>query len=71
MRSINQAVGRVIRNVNDYGAIYLLDTRFNHSINCLISEWVRNRLDSNTWIKDIVNQTRIFFNNKAQDQIKK
>ena len=27
-RSINQALGRVIRGVNDYGAIYLLDERF-------------------------------------------
>ena len=28
LRSINQAIGRVIRNQSDFGAIYLIDSRF-------------------------------------------
>lgn len=29
IRSINQAVGRVIRNKDDYGGVFLIDSRFN------------------------------------------
>jgi Rad3-related DNA helicase len=44
-RSINQAIGRVVRSVNDYGAIYLIDERFEKTdIKDQISEWVRNKL---------------------------
>jgi Rad3-related DNA helicase len=28
IRSLNQALGRVIRHVNDYGMIFLLDKRY-------------------------------------------
>lgn len=28
LRSINQAIGRVIRNQDDFGAIYFIDSRF-------------------------------------------
>lgn len=28
-RSVNQAIGRVIRHINDYGSIFLLDIRYN------------------------------------------
>lgn len=30
-RAVNQAIGRVIRHVNDYGAIILCDTRFKNA----------------------------------------
>ena len=30
-RAVNQAIGRVIRHVNDYGAIILCDHRFSHN----------------------------------------
>ncbi len=30
LRAINQAIGRVIRNLDDYGAIFLIDGRFNN-----------------------------------------
>ena len=32
-RAINQAVGRCIRHRNDFGAIYLCDSRFSHELN--------------------------------------
>lgn len=29
-RSVNQAVGRVIRHINDFGTIFLIDLRYNY-----------------------------------------
>lgn len=41
-RAVNQAIGRVIRNRNDYGAILLLDSRFGQPSNQQgLSKWVR------------------------------
>lgn len=41
-RAVNQAIGRVIRNKNDYGAVLLLDNRFSLSGNQEgLSKWVR------------------------------
>ena len=52
VRGINQAIGRVIRNSRDFGAIYLLDSRFNkQEILAYISEWVRSRLDTNKKVR--------------------
>lgn len=41
-RAVNQAVGRVIRHRNDYGAIILCDERFSFGSNKnQISSWLR------------------------------
>lgn len=40
-RALNQAVGRAIRNKNDYGCVFLLDYRFENAVNDL-SKWCRN-----------------------------
>eukprot|EP00934_Nitzschia_sp_Nitz4_P001171 Nitzschia sp. Nitz4//scaffold2_size372955//57610//61680//NITZ4_000371-RA/size372955-snap-gene-0.9-mRNA-1//1//CDS//3329546620//1171//frame0 len=41
-RAVNQAIGRVIRNKNDYGAVLLLDNRFGLPGNQSgLSKWVR------------------------------
>lgn len=41
-RAVNQAVGRVIRNKSDYGAVLLLDSRFGEERNQQgLSKWVR------------------------------
>jgi hypothetical protein len=41
-RAVNQAIGRVIRNKSDYGAILLLDSRFDQPRNQEgLSRWVR------------------------------
>lgn len=45
VRAINQAIGRVIRHKNDYGAILLLDDKFSkNSIKQNISSWIKNHL---------------------------
>lgn len=41
-RAVNQAIGRVIRNKTDYGAVMLLDSRFSEARNQEgLSKWVR------------------------------
>lgn len=39
---MNQAIGRVIRHVKDYGAVFLCDERYS-SNNVEISKWMRDR----------------------------
>ena len=42
-RTVNQALGRVIRHINDYGAMMLIDCRFKGMIkDGLISKWLRD-----------------------------
>jgi regulator of telomere elongation helicase 1 len=44
-RAVNQAIGRVIRNKDDYGAVILLDSRFGDPKNRDgLSMWVRTRV---------------------------
>ena len=44
-RAVNQAIGRVIRNRNDYGAVLLLDSRYSLPGNQQgLSKWVRPHL---------------------------
>ena len=41
-RAVNQALGRIIRHKNDWGAIFLLDHRFNQSSQkAELSHWIR------------------------------
>ncbi len=44
-RAVNQAIGRVIRHVQDYGAIILIDERYTWATNrAQISRWLRDRV---------------------------
>jgi DNA repair helicase Rad3 len=49
-RAVNQALGRCIRHINDYGCMILIDARFNESkqntsSDCsMVSGWIRNNL---------------------------
>ncbi|OWR55404.1 regulator of telomere elongation helicase 1 protein [Danaus plexippus plexippus] len=44
-RAVNQAIGRVIRHQNDYGAILLCDTRFNNpKLKNQLSAWLRDHI---------------------------
>ena len=46
-RAVNQAVGRVIRNKSDYGAVLLLDSRFGEERNQQgLSKWVRPHIQN-------------------------
>lgn len=46
-RAVNQSIGRVIRHKNDYGAIFLCDTRFNQQRQqSQLSSWVQGHLNT-------------------------
>lgn len=45
IRAVNQAIGRVIRHKNDYGAILLCDQRFGYSFQKQkLSVWIQDHL---------------------------
>ncbi|CAD8098779.1 unnamed protein product [Paramecium sonneborni] len=63
IRATNQALGRVIRHINDYGIVFLCDRRFeNKDIKKGLSEWVKPAIQP--WINDddILKQTKAFYN---------
>lgn len=66
-RAVNQAIGRVIRHRNDYGAILLCDVRFQQSNQVQqLSKWIRDILGSqkiNTAFGPVVKELREFFRN--------
>lgn len=43
-KAVNQAIGRIVRHKNDYGAILLCDYRFQYN-GYHLSQWVRGRLE--------------------------
>nr|XP_029707927.1 regulator of telomere elongation helicase 1 homolog [Aedes albopictus] len=46
-RAVNQAIGRVIRHKNDYGAILLCDNRFhNHRQKSQLSSWIQRHVNT-------------------------
>ncbi|XP_022905755.2 regulator of telomere elongation helicase 1 homolog [Onthophagus taurus] len=64
VRAINQAIGRVIRHQHDYGAIILLDSRFNSfKIKSQLSLWLRDRIKVVNNFGMIVRDVKFFFNN--------
>lgn len=61
-RAVNQAMGRVIRHRNDYGAILLLDSRFDSPhVKKNMSKWLRNRISSVDNFGQILPILRNFF----------
>ncbi|XP_075156195.1 regulator of telomere elongation helicase 1 [Haematobia irritans] len=66
-RAVNQAIGRVIRHRNDYGAILLCDVRFQQSSQIQqLSKWIRDILGTqqkNTTFGPVVKELRDFFRN--------
>ena len=47
MRAVNQSVGRAIRHIKDYAAIYLIDERYKHAhVQQKLSRWVRESIVS-------------------------
>jgi len=47
-KSINQALGRVVRDQKDYGSIFLVDARYNTSS---VGDWNIIKDNISSWIK--------------------
>ncbi|XP_044256116.1 regulator of telomere elongation helicase 1 homolog [Tribolium madens] len=63
-RAINQAIGRVIRHKDDFGAIILLDSRFtNPRIKNNLSLWLRQHITDMKNFGEIIRNVRVFFQN--------
>jgi|JI7StandDraft_1071085.scaffolds.fasta_scaffold388575_1 Rad3-related DNA helicase len=42
MRSVNQGIGRVIRHINDYGMILMLDNRYDQNkLKSMLPAWAK------------------------------
>jgi Fanconi anemia group J protein len=69
-RAVNQAIGRCIRHVSDYGAIVLLDERYaRNECASKLSKWIRGCLKSYTTVESSLVSLQEFFRaNHATDQ---
>ena len=62
LRTVNQAIGRVIRHVNDFGIIFLCDDRYTNTT-IEISKWMKDRkkIYGRTNICHLVEDVKKFF----------
>ncbi len=66
-RAVNQAIGRVIRNKDDYGAVLLLDHRFSLAANQQgLSKWVRPHILSDEGMGSTIGALSRFYREAAQ-----
>lgn len=65
-RAVNQAIGRVIRNQSDYGAVLLLDSRFDQPRNKEgLSRWVRPHVRSDEGFGGAIKALGTFYREAA------
>lgn len=63
-RAVNQAIGRVIRHKSDYGAIILMDSRFNSpKVKSQMSMWLRKHIKLVNNFGEIIRDLRSFYQN--------
>ena len=61
-RALNQALGRCIRHRNDYGAVVLLDPRFNGDAEIAgLSKWARPHVRKHVQLEDACQQLKAFY----------
>ena len=66
-RAVNQAIGRVIRNRQDYGAVLLLDARFSQPRNQQgLSKWVRPHIQDDEGMGRAITSLVQFYRNAKQ-----
>ena len=66
IKAVNQSIGRLIRNSKDYGAVLLIDQRYDKSeFKPFISKWIREK--AKTYSKsnkfDLISDIKNFFEN--------
>jgi regulator of telomere elongation helicase 1 len=61
-RAVNQAIGRVIRNRHDYGAVLLLDSRYEQPVNHQgLSKWLRPHLQPDQGVGTAIRSLAQFY----------
>lgn len=69
-RAVNQAVGRVIRHRNDYGAIILVDERFEYPNSIAsLSKWLRGFIRVHPTFTDAAVSLTAFFKTRDADAV--
>lgn len=53
LKAVNQAIGRIIRHNNDFGIVFLLDSRWSY-LNKNLSKWIRESLINTGKISEMV-----------------
>jgi len=72
LRAVNQAIGRVIRHKNDYGAILLVDCRYNEErLRCMLSKWLREIPNKPLNTSACVDRLKTFFKEQEERTAKK
>lgn len=62
MRAVNQALGRVIRHIGDYGMIFLVDNRYDSPLlKSYLPKWSKHNIKSYYSGEDIEAFTSYFF----------
>uniref|UniRef100_A0A0N4ZRV0 Helicase ATP-binding domain-containing protein n=1 Tax=Parastrongyloides trichosuri TaxID=131310 RepID=A0A0N4ZRV0_PARTI len=61
IRAVNQAIGRVIRHKNDFGAVFLLDQRFATMEKKHFPSWMRDSITPYENSKDYLKECELFF----------
>lgn len=67
MRSMSQAIGRVIRHKNDYGAILLLDERMESKIRLAqLSSWIKDEVKVEEQFIKVIKPLKLFFKEREE-----
>jgi len=70
-RALNQAIGRVIRHKNDFGAVVLLDKRFAYEANAAkLPRWLSKMTVESNFRKGMANLAQFFHLNKHNNLVK-
>ncbi|EPR79762.1 DNA repair helicase [Spraguea lophii 42_110] len=71
-RAINQALGRVIRHKDDYGAVFLIDSRYTENrVKNFLSSWVKNNLISVRSYEQCKEEYKCFVEQMKKNKIEK
>uniref|UniRef100_A0A0N5CD99 Helicase ATP-binding domain-containing protein n=1 Tax=Strongyloides papillosus TaxID=174720 RepID=A0A0N5CD99_STREA len=65
IRAVNQAIGRVIRHKDDFGAVLLLDQRFSTMDRCHYPSWMRESIKSYDNSKLYLQECAKFFSSRG------
>lgn len=70
VRAVNQAIGRVIRHRNDYGAIFFCDDRYSdYKYKKILSKWIQKRIRTDS-LDSTADGMKDFYNN-AKSKVRK